>query len=87
VPVLVSQDDRYFQDRFQGIPENGYTNLIENTVKDKNIELALGLDFASAKGKFKYKTLVYTGPIDEYFDLKFGKLSYRYFILILNRKH
>lgn len=80
VPVLISRDDRYFQDRFQGIPADGYTSLIENIVKNKNIELFLDLDFVGVKEKFEYKTLVYTGPIDEYFDLKFGKLSYRYFI-------
>ncbi|MDD5015063.1 MAG: UDP-galactopyranose mutase, partial [Atribacterota bacterium] len=78
VPVIISRDDRYFQDKYQGIPKESYTKLIEKITQNKNIEVQLKTDFKDIRDKLKYKKLFYTGPIDEFFDYKFGKLDYRY---------
>ena len=77
VPVIISRDDRYFQDKYQGIPKEGYTKLFEKMNQNKNIEVQLETDFKDIRDKLKYKKIFYTGPIDEYFDYKFGKLDYR----------
>jgi len=78
VPVVISRDDRYFQDKYQGIPKEGYTKLFEKMIQNKNIKIQLKTDFKDIRDKLKYKKLFYTGPIDEFFDYKFGKLNYRY---------
>jgi UDP-galactopyranose mutase len=77
IPVSISRDDRYFQDRWQAIPEIGYTGMIKNIINHKNIELVLNTDFASVKNVIIYKNLIYTGSIDEYFNYEFGELPYR----------
>jgi UDP-galactopyranose mutase len=78
VPVVISRDDRYFQDKYQGIPKEGYTKLFEKMTQNKNIKVQLETDFKDIRDKLKYKKLFYTGPIDGFFDYKFGKLNYRY---------
>jgi len=78
VPMVISRDDRYFRDKYQGIPKEGYTKLFEKMIQNKNIEIQLETDFKDIRDKLKYKKIFYTGPIDEYFDYKFGKLDYRY---------
>lgn len=75
VPVLISYDDRYFQDKYQGIPSNGYTKLVENLLNNSNIELALNTDYKDISCNFK--RIIYTGAIDEFFNYKFGYLPYR----------
>lgn len=75
VPVYISKDDRYFQDKYQGIPLDGYTKLVQNMLKHKNIEIKLKTEYKDVKGEFD--RVFYTGSIDEYFDYKFGKLPYR----------
>ncbi len=78
VPVYISQDSRYFQDKYQGIPLNGYTKTIEKMLEHPNIEVRLDSDFAHMKSTLSdYKHIFYTGSIDEFFDYKFGKLPYR----------
>lgn len=77
VPVYISRDDRYFQDKYQGIPADGYTKMLENILNNKLIKIELGMDFNKIKNKIKYDYLIYTGLIDEFFDYKFGKLPYR----------
>ena len=76
VPVLISRDNRYFQDRFQGIPLCGYTNMIENMLRHSKIEVLLNTSFRELKD-LSFKRIFYTGSIDEYFDYKLGVLSYR----------
>lgn len=78
VPVIISRDNRYFQDKYQGIPKEGYTKLFEKMIRNKNIEVQLETDFKDIRDKLKYKKIFYTGPIDKFFDYKFGKLDYRY---------
>lgn len=76
VPVLISNDNRYFQDRFQGIPLNGYTKFIENIVNHPNIEIRLNTSYSDIKDE-SYKRIFYTGSIDDFFNYKYGMLPYR----------
>ncbi|TAL71101.1 MAG: UDP-galactopyranose mutase [Bacteroidetes bacterium] len=77
VPVFISHDNRYFQDNYQGIPLKGYTELFRNLLNNRNIEITLNTDYKINSSSIKYNKLIYTGPIDEFFDYKFGKLPYR----------
>ena len=77
VPTRTSTDDRYFADLFQAMPADGYTAMFENMLDHPNIELLLGVDYRSARDAYPHDHLVFTGPIDEYFDYRFGKLPYR----------
>ena len=89
VPVLISYDNRYFQDTYQGMPEAGYTVLFENLLNHENIQIELGVDakdvltfdFENQKilvdGNEFNGPIVFTGAIDELFDCKLGQLPYR----------
>ncbi len=77
IPVFLSRDDRYFQDTYQGIPKDGYTKIFERMLNHPNIKVLLNTDFAEVKDEIKYKYLIYTGAIDEFFDYKLGELPYR----------
>lgn len=76
VPVLISKDCRYFQDKYQGIPLEGYSKMIEKMLASKNIEVQLNTDFSDVKNQ-KFKRIFFTGSIDEFFGYKFGVLPYR----------
>ena len=76
VPIYISNDIRYFQDKYQGIPLNGYTKMIKNILNHKNIAVQLNTDSKELDlSNFKY--IYYTGAIDEYFNYKYGELPYR----------
>lgn len=76
LPIRRNDDDRYFDDRFEGIPEKGYTNLIEQLMD--GIDIRVNADFGDVTDWRKIaRTLVYSGPIDELFDYRFGHLEYR----------
>lgn len=77
VPVIISRDDRYFQDKYQGIPKKGYTRMFEKMLKNKNIELQLNTDYKDIKNRKRYDLVFYTGPIDRFFNCEFGRLDYR----------
>jgi UDP-galactopyranose mutase len=77
VPTRTNTDDRYFGDRFQYMPANGYTAMFEAMLDHPNIDVRTGVDFAEVRDKLSYDQLVFTGPIDEFFDFRFGKLPYR----------
>ena len=81
VPVYLSKDNRYFQDKYQGIPLEGYAKLVEKMLDHPNIEVVLNKDFAEFKKDnsdlVKNARIFYTGSIDEFFDYKYGKLPYR----------
>ncbi len=81
VPVVISCDNRYFQDKYQGIPRYGYTRMFEKMLQNRNVEVKLNTDYKSIKKDIgidrEYNAIFYTGPIDEFFDFKFGKLEYR----------
>ncbi len=77
LPVRLTYDNNYFNARFQGIPEEGYTALVANLLN--GIEVQLNTDYLLDKDGWnsKAKTVVYTGPIDAYFDNCYGPLQYR----------
>jgi UDP-galactopyranose mutase len=77
IPTRKNMDDRYFTDKFQYMPKNGYSKLFENLLDHKNISIDLKVDFFKNKNKYEYNKLIYTGPIDRFFDYQFGKLPYR----------
>jgi UDP-galactopyranose mutase len=77
VPTRANTDDRYFTDAFQFMPRHGYTAMFEAMLKHPNIEVRLSTDFRDVKDTIQYKRLIFTGPIDEYFGFRFGKLPYR----------
>lgn len=77
VPVSVSRDDRYFQDRHQAIPAAGYTALFEKMLDHPNIEIMLDTSYRDIADRFPDARTIYTGAIDEFFDYRFGALPYR----------
>ena len=89
VPVFIGKDDRYFNDRYQAVPKDGYTMMFQKMLDHPNIKLMLNTDFNEVvkidhqnkkiyffNQEFKGK-LIFTGMIDELFDYKFGELPYR----------
>jgi UDP-galactopyranose mutase len=77
IPVRTNSDDRYFTDRFQAMPRDGYTSMFRNMLDHPNIEVELGVDFAEVRNRVRHRHLVYTGPIDAYYEHRFGALPYR----------
>jgi UDP-galactopyranose mutase len=77
IPFRTNRDDRYFTDTFQAMPLHGYTRMFENLLDHDNITVELNADYRDVKDCVPYKELIYTGPIDEFFDYRFGKLPYR----------
>ena len=77
VPTRTNRDPRYFTDSFQAMPARGFTHLFENMLDHPNISILLNTDYRDVKSFIPYKEMIYTGPIDEFFDLRFGKLPYR----------
>jgi UDP-galactopyranose mutase len=75
IPVRFDTDDRYFTDSFQAMPADGYTAMFERLLDHPRIRVELGTDFRDVS--VPYTLLVWTGPIDEYFGHRFGKLPYR----------
>jgi UDP-galactopyranose mutase len=77
VPTRTNTDDRYFTDTFQAMPAEGYTRMFENILDHENIDLMLGVDFEDVREDLVYDKLIYSGPVDEFFDHRYGKLPYR----------
>ncbi len=78
IPIRTNRDDRYLAEEFQALPKKGYTHLLENILAaSPNVSLHLGVDFHEAKQKFPHQHLIFTGPIDEFYERKFGALPYR----------
>ena len=77
IPVRTNADDRYFSDSFQKMPADGFTKMFARILDHRNIRVELGVDFREFRKRAAWNLLVYTGPIDEYFDFCFGKLPYR----------
>ena len=75
IPIRHNKDDRYFSDKYQGIPKEGYTSLINNILNHKKIKVLLNKEFD--KGSFDYKYLYYSGEVDKFYDYKHGKIKYR----------
>ena len=79
IPTRTNEDDRYFGDTFQAMPLEGYTKMFERMLDHPLIDVRTGVDFAEMKDRAHEIAdhIIYTGPIDEYFDFRFGKLPYR----------
>ena len=77
VPVRTNRDNRYFTDTYQAMPLHGFTRMFENMLDHPNIKIMLQSDFRELEQLVPYKHLIYTGPIDEFFDFEYGKLPYR----------
>ncbi|EIL88232.1 UDP-galactopyranose mutase [Rhodanobacter fulvus Jip2] len=77
IPVRTNTDDRYFTDTFQAMPLHGYTKMFEAMLDHPNITVELGVDFADVRARNHHGHIVYTGPIDAYFDYRYGHLPYR----------
>ena len=77
LPTRTSLDDRYFLDRFQAVPAAGYTRLFEAMLDHPNIAVRTGADFKDVKDDVAFDHLIFCGPIDEFFDYRFGPLPYR----------
>jgi UDP-galactopyranose mutase len=77
IPTRSNRDDRYFTDTYQGMPLYGYTKLFENMLSHPNIKVMLNTDYKEIQNVIPYREMIYTGPIDYYFDYCYGKLPYR----------
>ena len=77
VPVRTNRDDRYFTDTFQAMPLHGYTRMFERMLDSPNIKIALNCDYAELADEVNYREMIYTGPVDAFFDYRYGKLPYR----------
>ncbi len=77
VPTRTNRDDRYFTDTYQAMPLHGFTRLFENMLDHRNIKVLLNCDYREVENQIPFRKMIYTGPIDAYFDYRFGKLPYR----------
>jgi UDP-galactopyranose mutase len=77
IPVRTNRDDRYFTDTYQAMPRHGFTRMFENMLDHPNITIVLNTDYRDVLNSVPYRELVYTGPVDEFFGYRFGKLPYR----------
>lgn len=77
VPTRTNKDDRYFTDTYQAMPLHGYTMMFQKMLSHPNIKVMLNTDYKEVIDIIPHKQLIYTGPIDAYFDFCYGKLPYR----------
>lgn len=77
VPIRTNRDNRYFTDTYQVMPLHGYTRMFEKMLDHPNIHIMTNVDFSEITKEVQCSNIIYTGPIDEYFDHCFGKLPYR----------
>ena len=77
VPTRANTDDRYFTDTHQFMPLDGYTAMFKRMLDHPNITVITGTDYRAIQGKVPHRRMVWTGPVDEYFDFRHGKLPYR----------
>ncbi|HYW78135.1 MAG TPA: UDP-galactopyranose mutase, partial [Thermoguttaceae bacterium] len=77
LPVRFGRDTRYFADPYQGLPAHGFTAMFQRMLDSANITLRLNTDYRDVTDSERYDKLIYTGPIDEFFDYAYGPLPYR----------
>lgn len=77
VPTRTNRDDRYFTDTYQAMPLHGYTVMFQKMLSHPNIKVMLNTDYKDIIDVIPFKNLIFTGPVDEYFDYCYGKLPYR----------
>ncbi len=77
VPIRFNRDDRYFSDTYQSMPVHGYTSMFERMLDHPNIKIMLNTDYQEVIDMLAFREVIFTGPVDEYFDFVYGKLPYR----------
>ena len=77
IPTRCNRDDRYFTDTYQAMPLHGYTRLFQQMLSHPNISIMLNTDYKEIEKSIPFKEMIYTGPVDYYFDYCYGKLPYR----------
>lgn len=77
IPVRTNSEDRYFTDKFQAMPLDGYTRMFQRMLDHPRITLELGTDSSEIRSNTEAAHVIYTGPIDAYFHFCFGRLPYR----------
>lgn len=77
VPTRTNRDDRYFTDTYQSMPKHGFTRMFANMLDHPNIRILLNTDYRQIKELIPYRELIFTGPVDEFFDFRYGRLPYR----------
>jgi UDP-galactopyranose mutase len=77
IPTRTNRDDRYFTDTFQAMPADGYTRMFERILDHPRIRVETGIDYFAERESLGARHLVYTGPIDAYYQHRFGALPYR----------
>jgi len=77
VPVRTDRDGRYFTDEFQAMPAEGYTRMFERMLDHPNITVRTSIDYSTLEREVSFSRLIWTGPVDEFFDCRFGRLPYR----------
>ena len=77
VPTRTNRDDRYFTDAYQAMPLHGYTRMFENMLDHPNIKIMLNCDYREIENEIPFREMIYTGPVDAFFDYRYGKLPYR----------
>jgi len=77
IPIRLNRDDRYLSEKFQALPREGYTAMFRKILAHPKIEVRLGTSYREARTQIPHRHLIFTGPIDEYFEHRFGPLPYR----------
>ena len=77
IPIRTNRDDRYLSEKFQALPREGYTRMFERMLAHPGIKVLLQTDYREILPHVQFKNMIYTGPIDQYFDCCFGALPYR----------
>src|SRR5215213_10446317 len=77
VPVRTNCDDRYFTDTYQVMPLHGYTRMFQRMLSHPNIMILLNADYRDVRQMVPHAEVIFTGPVDEFFDYRFGRLPYR----------
>ncbi len=77
VPTRTNRDDRYFTDVYQAMPKHGFTKMFEKILDHPNIKILLNCDYREIAEKISFREMIYTGPVDSFFDYRYGKLPYR----------
>jgi UDP-galactopyranose mutase len=77
VPTRTNRDDRYFTDDFQFMPAAGFTRMFERMLSHPKIKIMLQTDYQEIRDEVQYSRVIFTGPIDEFFEYRFGRLPYR----------
>ena len=77
IPTRTNRDDRYFTDTYQAMPLHGYTRMFERMLAHPNIKVMLNTDYREVADFVPHRSMIYSGPVDAFFDYRFGKLPYR----------